>query len=307
MALSTAYRGSADGQVGAVRLLGLLAAGVAVFGSVVGDAFMAVYVASGFSALSLRFAGWQVDAAEVAGGAIWISLTVVSVMAFRRQWRATPVGSRRLSILLAVLPGLAIGACLSDGTHAAITWAGNHTAQAASARAAVADYRISPPPMPVSGPPADPALTPRMLTTSDLGAGWYYGIQPDAVGVAVTPEARSQGQISQARTVLNQQHWTGSAWALDRIEIERITQFDSSVHATAYLAAWRLENTGSKASTSNFGKVPVAILTTKSADLVAFIVGDDVVNLSVGNSPSSQTENLNAVIVAAIDAASPTS
>jgi hypothetical protein len=88
---------------------------------------------------------------------------------------------------------------------------------------------------------------------------------------------------------------------------QRITQFDSSVHATAYLAAWRLENTGSKASTSNFGKVPVAILTTKSADLVAFIVGDDVINLSVGNSPSSQTENLNAVIVAAIDAASPTS
>jgi hypothetical protein len=307
MAVSTEHRGSVSGQGSVAGTLGLLGAGVVVLGSIVGDAFLVVYVASGSSAFPPRFAGWQVDAAEAASGAILVLLTAISVLAFRRQRVATRVSSRRLAILLAVAPGLAIGGCLSAGVNAAITWAGNHTAEAASARAALASYRISPPPMPVLGPPADPALTARMLTASDLGAGWYQGSQPNAEGVTVTPDERSQGQLSQARTLLSQQHWTGSNWALDRTEIERITQFDNPAHATAYLAAWRQQYAGSTVTTSTFEKVTVAIAKTKIGDLTAFIVGDDVINLEVSNTPTSQPENLDALIAAAIAAASPAS
>ncbi len=290
MAVSTEHRGSTYGQVSAAGIVGLLIAGVVLLGSIVGDAFLAVYVASGSSDFPPRFAGWQVDAVEAADAAALLSLSIASAFAFRRQWRPTPVSSRRLAILLAVVPGLAIGGCLSVGGKAASTWAGNHTAEAAEARAWQAAYRISPPPMPVLGPPAAPVLTAKMLTPRDLGVGWYQGTQPAAEGVTVTSEERSQGQISKARTTLSQQHWAGTAWALDRTEIERITQFDTPAHAAAYLATWRQQNAGSTLTTSTSGEVSVAIAKTKIGDLTAFIVADDVINLNVSNTPTSQPE-----------------
>jgi hypothetical protein len=304
MGISTEHRGSALGQVSAARIPGLAAAGIALLGSVVGDAFLVAYVATSSSAFPPRLAGWQVDAVEAASAAILVSLTVVSALAFRRRWRATRLGNRKLAILLAVVRGLAIGGCFSAGANAAITWAGRHTAEAAAARAWQAAYRISPPPMPVSGPPADPAVTAKMLTASDLGTGWHQDIQPDTEGVKVTPEQGSQGRISQARTLLSQQHWTGTAWALDRSVAEQIMRFDTTAHAAAYIATWRQQNGGSTVTTATLGKVTVATATTRTGDLAAFIVGTDVINLNASDTPS-HPKDLDAIIAAAAAAASP--
>jgi hypothetical protein len=123
--------------------------------------------------------------------------------------------------------------------------------------------------------------------------------------IAVTPDERSQGRISQARTLLNQQHWAGTVWALDRVVIEQVMQFDTAAHAAVYMATWRQQNAGSAIATSTFEKVTVATARTRSGDLAAFTVGDYAVLLNVSTTPTSQPENLNAIITAAVTAASP--
>ena len=80
---------------------------------------------------------------------------------------------RRLMVLLAVLPGLVLGAALSDAAGRTVTWASDHTAQANADKALLASYRLTPPRMPSVGPAAPAAFARRLLTTADVGSGWY--------------------------------------------------------------------------------------------------------------------------------------
>lgn len=194
--------------------------------------------------LFAQFSGWQLYSVEVALAVLIVTIGGVAGRTLFRRYRElrgrTP--HRRAVVLAALLPGLLAGVLAAAPMRAALSWASDHTAAAASARhkleAWLADYRKAPPMPPSFFAAAPAALAARVLRPGDLGAGWYDGTKPNPTLAPVRSDFSANGELAAARAVVTQQHWTGQSWSLDHFVLESEVKFVSTAAATAYLKAW---------------------------------------------------------------------
>lgn len=197
---------------------------------------------------SVPYGGWQVVVADAFFGVAILALLVVSARAtlanFRRLRGRTP--HRRLMFLIALLPGLFAGGALTLPADPIVTWASNHTAEAAHwralARQHAINYRKAPPSFATGNPTAPTRLAARLLTTELLGQGWYDISRPNPASRPVVP--RWPGVIDQTRSSLTQQHWNGSTWSGDAFLIETMTEFHTVAEAETFLTSWTHPATG---------------------------------------------------------------
>lgn len=273
------------------QLLWLGVAATVFTGAVV--AAGAVIVLSGelvFDSLNVTpFRGWQVYA-TMTGLAILVTLVGVVairllVRTFRRLRDRTP--HRRAVITAAVLPGIWIGGFVLSPMTSAVSWAADHTSDAAAAQRQLdgmfLDSPVRPPLFPSDHPAADGATAARLLHATDLGAGWWDADTPNPV--ALKPPTIATLATGAARTVLSEQHRVSGAWHVDRMIMESETGFRTTDDARRYvLDAQRLSPPSDTSPVNRInrtlGGVQVWETSSKSGLTARFVVGATAFSLT---------------------------
>jgi hypothetical protein len=298
-------------SVGRRELLRLGLAAALLVASVAGMIDLGAFVAERWTQdfpLNVPYGGWQVDVSE---GLLAALLLVVACLAARtvvRGWQTVrPLAPYRLAVpLLAVLPGLLLGAGAGSAAKASVGWASDHTsaaeAERVATRAMLAANRIAPPVTPSYEPPAPAALAARLLRVTDLGSGWYDLSRPEAIdtkGPGLSPPA---GQLSWARSGLQRAHRHGEYWVADAFLVQTVHHFATSAQARDYLVrGWpRAEGSWNRPVTTWTERTVrgVVLLQTGATGnqpptrtLAGFVVGTDVVVLHYSTYKTRSTTN----------------
>ena len=236
------------------------------------------------------FSGWQVDLVGGASAAILLAAAAACIYALRQlgHVRAELGKHRRLALLVAILPGLILSAGLYSAASRAVNWASDHTAAANAARTLLSSYRLAPPKMPSRYPRAPAALAARLLTSTDLGPGWYDDIEVNPVSMPLAFDAKSQGQIGSVRSIFSQEHRTDpTTWFPDITVFEELRTFDSAAQASSYLDSWTHARQADSLSSGIVGGVSITRGSTRSGRLAAFTVGGAVFTLDASTSIST--------------------
>ena len=188
------------------------------------------------------FGGWQVYLVEAALVVVVLASAFVfgrmTVRLCRELFGRNP--HARAVLLAALLPGLLIGALAESPMRAAVSWASDRTAAADAARAKgirmQQEYRLAPPRIAISRPAATPELAARMLSTADLGKGWYVVMRPGVTVGPIPTEAAARGATASVQEMLTAQHWSGASWSVDHFLAESQLVFPSHEAAAGYAA-----------------------------------------------------------------------
>lgn len=159
--------------------------------------------------VDVPFQGWQVIALEVLWALALLAATVLAARVGRRAWRSAAGSAyRRVPVLVALLPGIWVGAAPAATASASVSWASDHTAAAESALRELEEQRaayLRSPTAPIGVDPAPAALAARLVHAGDLGGGWYDGASPN-------PHALG-GSMPGASSFLVRTHREGLGWA----------------------------------------------------------------------------------------------
>jgi hypothetical protein len=194
-------------------------------------------------------AGWQLLAAKIGIGFTLLAVATIAGLA-TRQLRRSPTGqsqNARAVLILALLPGILIGAIVLGPINSTLTWASEHTSMATAFRTqlmqTLGNDRNAPPQMDSPVPAAPPALASRLLTPAVLGAGWYALQRPATRVQQLESDLTSQGAVRGAMTTLTRAHRSTSGWTISLFAIERITTFGTTDQAGRYTVAFRRQQT----------------------------------------------------------------
>jgi hypothetical protein len=188
------------------------------------------------------FNGWQLRAVEAALGVVVLGVGSGAATVLARRCRGLRGRTQhgRAVVAAALLPGLFLGSAAMKPMRAALSWASDHTAPAAAARAQFAQWRASywkAPPVARSPFPAATGPSARaLLRVTDLGEGWYAVMRPDPTGGVVSAQLTRAGATGVAHAILSQQHWSGHGWSLDHFLSETAYAFRSAAAARRYVA-----------------------------------------------------------------------
>jgi len=188
------------------------------------------------------FGGWQLYAMAAAIGATCLLALALALRLGRRRFRSvrgrTPY--HRVAVMAAIVPGLVLGIALASTLQPALSWASDHTAAAAKARATwlkvIVDYRKGPPPIRLQDVSPGDARRKLLLDATTLGKGWSATITESFVGPAA-----AAGELSELRATMLQQHWSAPTWHLDQlVDPERSVTVAARRSRTCQLLAFTL-------------------------------------------------------------------
>jgi hypothetical protein len=189
--------------------------------------------------------GWQVVLAKVLVGAAIVLVALAATFATRRVIRSiagrTP--HARAVVLVVLLPGIFLSALFVAPINSVLTWASNHSSEAAAVRAQirqqVIDLRKAPPQMRSNIPRAPRAVSVRLLSSEALGPSWYDVQHDGAYASVIPPNLAAQGAVQAGGIFITQQHRSSDGWSVDVFVMERITTFANAAEARQYAARYR--------------------------------------------------------------------
>lgn len=271
---------------------------IVLVGSVVGLAYLAYFV----FADHVLFGEWQVTVVAVELGVAMAGLGLASWFVLRTRFSRGRT-SHRLVAILACVPGLLLGAVVATFVLGTLnhSWI-RHSSFGDPHGPGVTTLTSAPAPAPLAS---------RMLTPTELGAGWYNKAKPNPSLMTLTTQHVSEGQLVGVKDFLDREHWTGHIWEEDGITIEVLRHFDSAAHAHAYPAIWQAENPGGTFSPQTVGSTVVMEgMNASSPDwrVAIFTVGDNYFEVEeddVGSLPTvAQFQTVVAAAVAKATASS---
>jgi len=183
------------------------------------------------------YGGWQLYGVVAALGLVAIVTGSVGLLRARRLVRQlngrTPY--RRVAVMAAILPGLFLGIGTVTPMRGVMSWASNHTAAAASARAQdrewFREYKKGPPTVTYRGVTADDARLAFLLDPRALGTDWHATFR-----APITPSTAAPNVLAVAQGVYGEAHWLGQSWQQDWGLIENLTIFQTANEARSYVA-----------------------------------------------------------------------
>jgi hypothetical protein len=258
-------------------------------GSVVGVVYLAVFV----GADHVLFDEWQVTVVAVVLGVAMVGLGLGSWYVLRRRFSRGRTSHRLLAILASV-PGLLLGAVVATFVLGTLTqsWI-RHSSFGNPHGPGVAS---------LTSPPASPRLAAAMLTSTDLGTGWYGITKPNPSLMAITAQETSEGQLVRVKDFIDREHWTGHMWMVDGLAVEVQYEFDSVANAQNYTAIWKAQNPDVTPSPNTVGQTVVMEgVTGTDWRFAAFTVGDNYFEVQEDSPDSRPTlAQFQTVVAAAV-------
>jgi hypothetical protein len=275
----------------------LVAAAVLV-ASVIGIAVVAVFI---FGVHHPLFDEWQVGVVALLIAAPLVGLVLGACYVLRRRHSARGRTRYFRLLVLAVLPGVVVGGWISTVVSSTMADAWLHfSAEGNSHAPAVSSLKNAAP------APASPAA--RMLTPTDLGAGWYNVAKPNPSLMTLSSQETSEGQTLRVKDFIYREHWTGRLWMNDDIGIEVQDQFDSATKARNYPAIWKAQYPDAPLSQQTIGQTVVVQGQVSSiARIASFAVGDSFFQVQEIDATAAPTAaQFEAVVSAAVARATAT-
>jgi hypothetical protein len=267
-----------------------LAAATVLLGSVIGVGYVAVFAWVDQS----LFGEWQVILIALLLAGMLVGLALGSWFLLRSRHLARGRTSYLRLAVLALVPGLVLGLWISAFIIGSLvlSWI----------RHSSFGNPNGPGVLTLTSAPAPPSLASRMLTPTDVGAGWYNKAKPNPSQMSITAAETNEGQLVRVKDFIDREHWTGVVWQDDGTAIEVLLHFDSAAQAHTYPAVWNAQNPGATLSPERIGQTVVmggATVTDPDWRFAAFVIGDNYFEVREDNLDSRPTAAQFQTVVAA--------
>jgi hypothetical protein len=270
---------------GAVRV----AAASVLIGSVIGVGYLAAVAWVDHS----WFGDWQPVLIALLAAVVLVGLGLCSWFVLRSRQLVRRTSYLRLT-LLALVPGLLLGIYISGFMVEGVVsdWI-RHSPFGNPAAPGVLRLTSAPAPLPLAS---------RMLTPTDLGAGWYTRAKPNPSLMPTSSQETSEGQLVRVKDFIDSDHWTGSVWRNDGTTSEVLLHFDSVTDAQNYPAVWKAQDASVVLSPRTVGQTVVLEgVTAAGWRFASFAVGDNYFEVQEDNIDAMPTiAQFRAIVDAAV-------